>query len=292
MPELPEVEIIVRGLRKSIVNRKIKSIEVLVNKLFVGSRNNIINSKIISVERLGKTIIIRFVNNYALQIHLKMTGQLIFAYKNQNLKFKIKNLKLPTTKVVGGHPDNKYNQPLPHKYTHIIINFTDYSTLYYNDLRKFGWMKIIQNSKFKIQNDNLKSKIGVDGLTKKLSIIYLTNKFKNRRITIKQAAEQISNDSSLAQIDKAYKSNASFDFKSIKNESISIVPELDSALRLLTPGQISDVFAGKVLDTNSGKKIEALYAFGTVTQKISTGKVISFDDWLTQQRSKYAVTYY
>ena len=139
MPELPEVETIVRGLKKNIIGRKIKSIDVLGEKLFVGDKNTIINQKIVSVERSGKTIIILFENNNCLQIHLKMTGQLILLPKNQ--KFKIKNSI--TNVMAGGHPDKKYNQPLPHKYTHIIINFADGTKLYYNDLRKFGYFKII-----------------------------------------------------------------------------------------------------------------------------------------------------
>lgn len=175
MPELPEVETIVRGLQKSVVNRKIKSIEVLVNKLFIGNKNTIIDSKIVNVIRLGKTIVIQFENNYLLQIHLKMTGQLIF----------IENCKLSRrfNFVGGGHPDKKYNQLPPHKYTHIIINFYDDSTLYYNDLRKFGWMKIILDSRIK----NLESKLGIDALSKKLSPKYFANKIKNKKTTIKQA---------------------------------------------------------------------------------------------------------
>ena len=184
MPELPEVETIVRGLNQAIIGRKIKSIDILVDKLFIGNKNSVMKSKIIEVKRLGKTILIYFENNYLLHIHLKMTGQLIFVNKNQ--QFKIKNLKLkipPTIKIVGGgHPDKKYDQPLPHKYTHIIIKFTDESTLFYNDLRKFGWMKIL-DSRIK----NLESRFGIDALSEKLNSNYLSSKLSKRNITTKQA---------------------------------------------------------------------------------------------------------
>ena len=202
MPELPEVETIVRGLNQAIVGRKIRSIDVLVDKLFIGNKNKILNSKILGVERLGKTILI-FLENKIKNSKLETRN----SKQKPNSNFKIKNkifrisdfgFRISTQGVVGGHPDKKYNQPLPHKYTHIIINFTDGSNLFYNDLRKFGWMAICQRQieikdkilNIKISDQNLKlyqQIIGIDALSNKLTPKYLTDKFKNRKITIKQA---------------------------------------------------------------------------------------------------------
>lgn len=128
MPELPEVETIRQYLIKDLVGKEIKKIEVNTPKQFIGNKNEIINKKIVDIQRKGKIIIIKLSNDLYLNIHLKLTGQLIFAKKN-NQKFKT---IIPHAK----------SQTLPAKTTHIIIYFTDNSILYFNDLRKFGWMKL------------------------------------------------------------------------------------------------------------------------------------------------------
>lgn len=199
MPELPEVETIVRGLKKAIKGRQIKSIKVGVEKLFIGDSQKLVDAKIINIVRRGKNILIRLENDLTLAIHLKMTGQLIFVpqksanskpqalnskqiqnykYQIQNNNFRISNLgfKISTQSVVGGHPDKTYNQPLPHKHTHIIVEFSDWSTLYYNDLRKFGWMKVLPTK------DEIKitDKLGPDPL-KPIVPEYLLEIFAKRK---------------------------------------------------------------------------------------------------------------
>src|SRR3989344_7545225 len=128
-------------------------------------------------------------------IHLKMTGQLIFVNKNQvkSEKLKVKN---DDEVIIGGHPDKLYSTLPPHKHTHIIITFTDGAALYYNDLRKFGWMKLIKfqitNNKYQTNSSSpaggqiLKLRLGIDGLSKALTLDYLQKIAKNRKITIKQ----------------------------------------------------------------------------------------------------------
>lgn len=185
MPELPEVETIRRDLQRVVVGRVIESVDVLVAKLFKGDKNILQGETLQEVERLGKMLVMHFSQNVDLVIHLKMTGQLIWLPPNQNDELRIKNYEKEKG-IVGGHPDKAYSTLPPHKYTHIIITFTDGATLYYNDLRKFGWMKIIKNSNLKSQNYNSKFKIGVDALSKKLTEDYLEKICKNRKIAIKQ----------------------------------------------------------------------------------------------------------
>lgn len=171
MPELPEVETIVRGLKKHVVGREIADVIINVPKLFRGDLKLLEKSKIIDVERRGKVILIRLDNTLTLGIHLKMTGQLIFL--NQESKG-----------IVGGHPDRAYGQPLPHKHTHILMKFKDGSVLYYNDIRKFGWWELFSHEK---NNLSLLKKLGPDPLIK-VDEKYLAEVFKKRtRITIKSA---------------------------------------------------------------------------------------------------------
>ncbi|MBI4022722.1 hypothetical protein HY375_00980, partial [Candidatus Berkelbacteria bacterium] len=54
--------------------------------------------------------------------------------------------QIAAEEFIGGHPEKAYEQPLPHKHTHVVIQFTDGSTLYFNDLRKFGWMRLLRSN--------------------------------------------------------------------------------------------------------------------------------------------------
>lgn len=138
MPELPEVEIVRRGLEHYLIGKTIASVEIRVPKLFGGDVSKIIGLTIISVRRRAKVLIVDLSENLSLLIHLKMTGQLVYQSSNEK------------EKIVGGHPQVAYNQPLPHKHSHVIFRFSDQSTLYFNDLRKFGWIQIIPTEKAKV----------------------------------------------------------------------------------------------------------------------------------------------
>ena len=137
MPELPEVETVRRGLERTVVGKTIQSVEIAVAKIFPASRealdNFVIGATISTVERRAKMLLLKLSNAWTLAIHLKMTGQVI-----------VLPAKMAAGAVfAGGHPEAAYIQPLPHKHTHVMIRFTDGTVLYYNDLRKFGWIKLL-----------------------------------------------------------------------------------------------------------------------------------------------------
>lgn len=173
MPELPEVETIRRGLTKRIKDFTIRDVEVRVRKLFHGDEKNAQNAKIINIWRRAKMLGMELDNDYSILVHLKMTGQLVFCSKN------VKD------KIVGGHPQKAYNEPLPHKHTHIIINFTDDSRLFFNDLRKFGWMKIIKTTD--VLKDKYRVGLGAEPLGKKFidHKSEIIARIKKSRISIK-----------------------------------------------------------------------------------------------------------
>lgn len=116
-----------------LVGHKICSVNIRNKKSFSGSPETLVNQKVIEISRRAKILIIKLSRDYLL-IHLKMTGQLIF----------IPNGATEKEMVVGGHPDPAYSFTLPHKHTHVIFEF-DHGTLYFNDLRKFGWIKVVSN---------------------------------------------------------------------------------------------------------------------------------------------------
>ena len=140
MPELPEVETIRLGLEKYLVGCKIIDVEIKIPKMLAGSAKQIIGAKIIGLKRIGKGLIIELDNDFVLAVHLKMTGQLVYSDS------KTKGLTL--SPKVGG-------PTLPSKYTHVIFKLKtpaaakalaskQNSYLYYNDLRQFGWVKVVR----------------------------------------------------------------------------------------------------------------------------------------------------
>lgn len=131
MPELPEVETVVRGLNKLIVNHKINNVEVLSNKSMLvepeAVKGLIIGSTIKAVRRRAKLILIDLNNDHTLMMHLKMTGQLV----------------VRGAETWGaGHPNDSLLARLPDKTTRVIFDLDD-RQLFFNDQRKFGWVKIL-----------------------------------------------------------------------------------------------------------------------------------------------------
>ena len=125
MPELPEVETIKRGLDKFIVKKKIVGIEVLCEKSFIGEP---VTGRVRGIRRYGKALVIDLIGGVSLMAHLRMTGQLI--YRSDSLGF------------AGGHPSENFVDKLPNKQTRVVILFED-GVLYFNDQRKFGFVKVI-----------------------------------------------------------------------------------------------------------------------------------------------------
>ena len=79
MPELPEVETIINGLRHLLVNKTFFAIEIIdYDHKINGDLNDLIGKKIISMGRFGKYLIFNFSNNKTMLVHLRMTGQFIF----------------------------------------------------------------------------------------------------------------------------------------------------------------------------------------------------------------------
>ncbi len=181
MPELPEVETVRRGLEQTIVGKTIASVDVRAPQLFADDRSRIdsilVGQRIDAVQRRAKVLLIRLSSNWTLAIHLKMTGQIIVIGKGAKHSF------------VGGHPEKAYEQELPHKHTHIIITFTDGATLYFNDLRKFGWFRLYPGASVRnllaIEDIFKRSRLGPEPFSDAFSLSYLAGVIAKRAIPIK-----------------------------------------------------------------------------------------------------------
>jgi formamidopyrimidine-DNA glycosylase len=151
MPELPEVETVRRGLHELIIGRTVKMVEHDTPKSFPNAKDDVdeflLNAKITNVRRRAKVLLIDLSTGYTLVTHLKMTGQIVFRGEA----------------VFGaGHPSSSLVGKLPDRSTRVIITFIDSSNLYFNDQRKFGWMKLIPT--VEVSNIDFMKKVGPEPL--------------------------------------------------------------------------------------------------------------------------------
>lgn len=147
MPELPEVETIKLGLEGKIIGLKIIQVDLLEPKSFQGDSKKIINQTVKNIWRRGKVLGIDLSGDLTLMIHLKMSGQLIYEGKDR---------------FSGGHPTSDINSSMPVKSTRVIFLFSDKSKLFFNDQRKFGWVKLVDTNDLK--TDKFLSKLGPEPL--------------------------------------------------------------------------------------------------------------------------------
>jgi formamidopyrimidine-DNA glycosylase len=133
MPELPEVETVRIGLAKLLPKQVVVDVWHDWPKSFPNAPADtvrfLIGAKVNDVRRRAKVLIIDLSSDYSLVIHLKMTGQLVFVGKDQRFG--------------AGHPTNSLVGKLPDKSTRVVIDFEGGGKLFFNDQRKFGWMRLI-----------------------------------------------------------------------------------------------------------------------------------------------------
>jgi len=159
MPELPEVETTIKGLRP-LIGTLIINIKIHTSKLRFLIPKNIINIKglkILEIRRRGKFILISLSNHFVIVIHLGMSGRLRLYNIHNYSKIKHDHLLLKTNKE------------------HILI---------FNDARRFGFID------FDIGEKILKRKylvnLGIEALDKKISGKYLLSLISKKMVPIKQ----------------------------------------------------------------------------------------------------------
>ncbi len=152
MPELPEVETVRTGLSKFLPGKQVKSIKSNWTKSFPNAKSDVqqflVGAKVTSISRRAKVLLIHLSNQHSLMIHLKMTGQLV--YYDAKSRFG------------AGHPNDSLVGSLPDKSTRVIFEFTDRSKLFFNDQRKFGWVRLIPT--VELPNIDFFKKVGPEPL--------------------------------------------------------------------------------------------------------------------------------
>ena len=171
MPELPEVEIVKQSLKRKIKDKKIIKVVVrnrnLRFKLQSDFEKNLTNRIITKISRISKYLILIFDNHKYCIIHLGMSGTVHLI--NKSKKTKITNLSFYKSKI------------LPKKHNHIEIIFSKFKIIY-NDPRRFGFFKILNN---KHEFKSYFNKLGPEALNDDFNIKYLKKNLKNKKKNIK-----------------------------------------------------------------------------------------------------------
>lgn len=153
MPELPEVETTRLGLARLLPGKQVAAVDFDWQKTFPNVKTDVerflVGAKITGVTRRAKVLIIELSSKYSLVVHLKMTGQLVF--------------RSPSEHFGAGHPSPSLVGKLPDKSTRVTLTFSDKSKLFFNDQRKFGWMRLLPT--IEVVSLNFFKKVGPEPLS-------------------------------------------------------------------------------------------------------------------------------
>lgn len=152
MPELPEVETVRIGLSQFLPGLKIADVKHDWPKGFPNAATDVeqfvLGARITGVRRRAKVLLIDLSTGYTLVIHLKMTGQLV--YQGEHERFG------------AGHPNDSLVGALPDKSTRVIFTFKRGAKLFFNDQRKFGWVRLLPTAE--VEQLNFFRKVGPEPL--------------------------------------------------------------------------------------------------------------------------------
>jgi formamidopyrimidine-DNA glycosylase len=175
VPELPEVESLVRDLSPSLVGRTIRSVEVHKPKLFTASPGltleDLFGRRVERLWRRGKLTVWELSDGLALVVHLKLAGQLVHIDKDGH------------ELAHGGHPVPMWGSLLPHKSSHVVFCLDDGSILYLTDIRQFARVHLMPDKD--VAAFLKRQKIGVEPLTRRFTAREFGIKLRRRSIPLK-----------------------------------------------------------------------------------------------------------
>ena len=176
MPELPEVETVRRGLANLIVGKVVSNTDHDTPKSFPNTETDVqsflVGASVTAVRRRAKVLMIDLSTQYSLVVHLKMTGQLVYVGSDERFG--------------AGHPNDSLVNALPDKSTRVTLSFADGSQLFFNDQRKFGWVKLLPTAE--IPRLPFMLKVGPEPLAATFTADMFAERFARRgRTNIKAA---------------------------------------------------------------------------------------------------------
>lgn len=160
MPELPEVEHVVRALRRTVLGRQIVATEIHLPKLIAPTSRSVFNtrlkgSRISGLGRRGKFILIELDSGNVLVVHLRMTGKFLVLTPDESLP--------------------------PH--AHAVFYLDDERRLVFRDQRQFGVMKLVANSR--LSKTKGISELAPEPFSDEFSVGYLKDTLARSRRTLK-----------------------------------------------------------------------------------------------------------
>lgn len=158
MPELPEVETVVRGLAKSLQGKRITAIVAARKNLripFPANLKDIEGARIEKIFRRAKYILLGLSGGDALIIHLGMSGRMTV------------------------NPDKK------EKHDHMVMTLQDGTTAVFNDARRFGLVALCKTAE--IDKHKFFCHLGPEPLDRQFTAEYLAAKLKGKKVAVKQA---------------------------------------------------------------------------------------------------------
>ena len=172
MPELPEVEVVRRSLQSFIKGLKIKKVTVfnkdLRYKIAENLPKSIKNRRIIFIKRRSKFLLLGLENSNTILIHLGMTGKIFILSNYSNKIF---------------NPNFYYQKEIKNKHNHLEIEFNKSIKIIYNDIRKFGFIKLVTTDQI-TKNEHLIN-LGPEPLNKEFNINYFNLKIRNLKKNVK-----------------------------------------------------------------------------------------------------------
>ena len=158
MPEIAEVQTVREVLKRKVLRKRIKNVNIIYNKIIENDiddfKKRIIGKEFIDIDRRGKWLLFDLGEDY-LCSHLRMEGKYFCKDHNEEID----------------------------KHEHIIFEFDDNTDLRYKDVRKFGRMCLVK--KDEIDSYEPVAKQGIEPISDKLSKEYIYERFKNKKIPIK-----------------------------------------------------------------------------------------------------------
>src|SRR5438128_7753028 len=160
MPELPEVEHVVRALRRAIVGRQIVASQIKLPKLITPLKpaqfiRTIKGVRIEAVNRRGKYILIELDSDRILAVHLRMTGKFLYLTGDDDLP----------------------------KHSHAIFYLDNDRRLVFRDQRQFGVMKLISTAE--LSHTKGISELAPEPFGDEFNLDYLKSVLKRSRRSLK-----------------------------------------------------------------------------------------------------------
>jgi len=221
MPELPEVETVRIGLQRLLPGKTIATVDFDWPKGFPNTPADVehflIGAKIVRVQRRAKVLLIELSTAYSLVIHLKMTGQLVY--------------RAPDGEHFGaGHPNRSLVGALPDRSTRVTFVFKDGSKLFFNDQRKFGWVRLLPT--IEVPNLAFLQKVGPEPLDPDFTAAAFADRLMRRKNSGIKAV--LLDQTVIAGVGNIYADESLWSAKIHPTTRVQDIP----------PAQITDLFVG------------------------------------------------